>query len=38
MKTFEEVFEAVKERKKRVVLVGSEDKESIIALNEARSE
>ncbi|BBJ28916.1 bifunctional enoyl-CoA hydratase/phosphate acetyltransferase [Athalassotoga saccharophila] len=35
MKTFEEVFEAVKERKKRVVLVGSEDKESIIALNEA---
>ncbi len=35
MKTFEEVFEAVKGRKKRVVLVGSEDKESIIALNEA---
>lgn len=35
MKTFDEVFEAVKKRKKRVVLVGAEDKESIIAINEA---
>jgi len=35
MKRFDEIFEKVKKRKKTVVLVGAEDRESLIALDEA---
>ncbi len=35
MKRFDEVFQKVREKKKTVVLVGAEDRESLIALDEA---
>lgn len=35
MKRFDEIFEKVKKKKRKVVLVGAEDRESLIALDEA---